>query len=110
MSPRSRRTEVSPPNDFPAWGLFAALLLVTVVAYYPTWQGGVLWDDDAHLTRVDLRSLQGLGRIWFDVGATQPAKPASSAKRQQSRVGGASSHAKHGQQPPKPALDCGRSG
>jgi tetratricopeptide (TPR) repeat protein len=48
---------------------------VTLVAYYPAWQGAPLWDDDAHLTRPELRSIQGLGRIWFDVGATQQYYP-----------------------------------
>ena len=50
-------------------------LLVTLVAYYPAWHGGLLWDDDAHITRVDLRSFEGLWRIWFDVGATQQYYP-----------------------------------
>jgi Flp pilus assembly protein TadD len=82
MSARTRRRPIkrSPdgtpaPSIFPAWIVFFALLLVTLVAYYPAWHGGLLWDDDAHLTRVDLRSLQGLGRIWFDVGATQQYYP-----------------------------------
>ena len=55
--------------------LVPALLLVTLVAYYPAWHGGLLWDDDAHITRVDLRSFEGLWRIWFDVGATQQHYP-----------------------------------
>ena len=80
MSARTRRRPIkrSPepaPSIFPAWILFLALLLVTLAAYYPAWYGGLLWDDDAHITRVDLRSLQGLGRIWFDVGATQQYYP-----------------------------------
>ena len=32
--------------------------------------GGFLWDDDHHVTPAALRSLGGLARIWFDVGAT----------------------------------------
>ena len=63
------------PNDLPAWVLLLALLLVTLAAYYPAWHGGLLWDDDAHITRVDLRSLHGLSRIWFDIGATQRYYP-----------------------------------
>jgi tetratricopeptide (TPR) repeat protein len=57
--------------------LFPALLVVTALAYYPAWHGGVLWDDNAHLTRADLRSTAGLWRIWFDVGATQQYYPVS---------------------------------
>lgn len=80
MSARTRRRPIkrSPepaPSTFPPWALFVALLLVTLVAYYPAWHGGLLWDDDAHITRVDLRSVQGLGRIWFEVGATQQYYP-----------------------------------
>jgi len=37
----------------------------------------LLWDDDAHITRPELRSLDGLYRIWFDVTATQQYYPLS---------------------------------
>ena len=53
----------------------AALLLVTLVAYAPVWHGGMLWDDDAHVTRSAFRSAAGLWRIWFEVGATQQYYP-----------------------------------
>ena len=36
---------------------------------------GFVWDDDAHVTRPDLRSLHGLWRIWFEPGATQQYYP-----------------------------------
>jgi len=52
-----------------------ALLIATLVAYYPAWHGGVLWDDNAHLTRPELQSTAGLWRIWFDIGATQQYYP-----------------------------------
>jgi len=51
------------------------LVLVTLLAYQPAWRGGMVWDDDAHLTRSDLQSVEGLRRIWFDVGATQQYYP-----------------------------------
>ena len=51
------------------------LLAATLVAYYPAWHGGVLWDDNAHLTRPELQSTAGLWRIWFDIGATQQYYP-----------------------------------
>ena len=54
-----------------------ALVAATLLAYSPAWQGGVLWDDNAHLTRSDLQSTAGLWRIWFDVGATQQYYPAT---------------------------------
>jgi tetratricopeptide (TPR) repeat protein len=58
-----------------SWWLFPMLLLATLVAYYPVWHGGLLWDDDQHLTREALRSIDGLWRIWFDIGATQQYYP-----------------------------------
>jgi tetratricopeptide (TPR) repeat protein len=57
------------------WLLLPALLLVTLAAYHPAWHGGMVWDDDAHITRQDLRSTEGLGRIWFGLGATQQYYP-----------------------------------
>jgi protein O-mannosyl-transferase len=48
---------------------------VTLLAYQPAWRGGMLWDDDAHLTRAGLQSLAGLRAIWLDVGATQQYYP-----------------------------------
>ena len=50
----------------PALGLFA----VTLAAYYPALHGGLVWDDDFHVTSPELRSWYGLYRIWFDVGST----------------------------------------
>jgi tetratricopeptide (TPR) repeat protein len=50
-------------------------VLVTLAAYYPAWHGGVLWDDDRHLTSAALQSAGGLWRIWFELGATQQYYP-----------------------------------
>jgi len=57
-----------------AW-TWVVILCATLVAYLPALQGSLLWDDDFHLTRVDLRSWYGLWRIWFDLGATQQYYP-----------------------------------
>lgn len=54
---------------------YVLLIAATFAAYLPAVRGGMLWDDDAHITRVDLRSLHGLWRIWFDPGATQQYYP-----------------------------------
>jgi tetratricopeptide (TPR) repeat protein len=51
------------------------LFVVTLLAYLPAMRGGLVWDDDAHVTRPDLRSVHGLERIWFEVGATQQYYP-----------------------------------
>ncbi len=59
----------------PLWLLVLALTLVTFLAYRPAWHGGNLWDDAAHLTRPELQSIDGLGRIWLELGATQQYYP-----------------------------------
>jgi len=51
------------------------LVIVTLLAYLPAWNGTPIWDDDAHLTKPELRSLEGLGRIWTQPGATQQYYP-----------------------------------
>ncbi len=36
---------------------------------------GLVWNDSDYVTRPELRSLHGLGRIWFDLGATEQYYP-----------------------------------
>src|ERR1043165_3000457 len=76
-----RRQKVSPSKshspriglrDAAAWG---SMFCVTLLAYLPALRGGLLWDDNMHVTRADLQSLHGLWRIWFDLGATQQYYP-----------------------------------
>ncbi len=57
------------------WFLLPLLLFATLLAYQPAWRGGMLFDDEAHVTSSELRSPQGLRRIWFEVGATQQYYP-----------------------------------
>jgi len=51
--------------------LFAAVFFV----YRPAWHGELIWDDDTHLTRTELRTWAGLARIWAEPGATQQYYP-----------------------------------
>ena len=53
----------------------ALIFCATVLTYLPAVRGGFLWDDDAHVTKADLRSPHGLERIWGEVGATQQYYP-----------------------------------
>src|SRR6516165_9765176 len=55
--------------------LCALLLCGTLAAYRPALRGALLWDDNMHVTAPELRPLHGLGRIWFDLGATQQYYP-----------------------------------
>jgi len=54
---------------------YAVILCATILAYLPALNGTLLWDDSSHVTRLDLRSLHGLWRIWFVPGATQQYYP-----------------------------------
>jgi len=56
--------------------LFALLLLIfTSLAYLPALNGTPIWDDDAHITRPELRSWDGLIKIWTQPGSTQQYYP-----------------------------------
>lgn len=56
--------------------ILAALLLLAVFsAYGPALNGGLLWDDEAHVTAPELRSMEGLARIWTEPGAAQQYYP-----------------------------------
>ncbi len=56
-------------------GAGTLIFYVTLVAYLPVLYGGFLWDDDFHVTQPDLQSVEGLRRIWCEVGATQQYYP-----------------------------------
>jgi protein O-mannosyl-transferase len=95
MSRRKRRSEPAAPQRSPReslasggaaperspsfglwdWLFIVALLVAVVLVYHPAWQGGLIWDDDHHVTPPAIRSWWGLCRIWFDVKATQQYYP-----------------------------------
>lgn len=71
---------VEPQQRFPAFTVteraaLIALVAATFLAYFPAWFGAPVWDDNAHMTAPALRGLDGLRRIWFEVGATQQYYP-----------------------------------
>lgn len=54
----------------------ALVFLAVLIAYLPVFSAGFIWDDQpGHVTRPELRSLDGLRRIWFEQGATQQYYP-----------------------------------
>lgn len=57
------------------WLAVGLVFAMTIVAYLPAMHGGILWDDEAHITREHLRSVDGLRRIWVELGATQQYYP-----------------------------------
>jgi protein O-mannosyl-transferase len=75
MPPAPRPTSAPTPDLLRRLLVLLGLVAVVFVCYLPSLRGGFVWDDDGHVTRAELRSLEGLGRIWFDVGATQQYYP-----------------------------------
>jgi len=59
----------------PWWLGWLGLAVLCALAYHPAVHGGFLWDDEAHVTKAELRPAAALGRIWFELGATQQYYP-----------------------------------
>ena len=58
------------------WLGVGAILACTLLAYLPALQGGYVWDDDRYVTdNLTLRSVEGLARIWGEIGAVPQYYP-----------------------------------
>jgi tetratricopeptide (TPR) repeat protein len=57
------------------WFFCLILAVVTMMAYQPAWHGQLLWDDENCTTPLELRSFDGLRRIWFQPRATAQYYP-----------------------------------
>ena len=58
------------------WLPALALAAITILAYLPALDRGFIWDDDTYVTRNStLHDLNGLRRIWFEVGAVPQYYP-----------------------------------
>ncbi|HVT72743.1 MAG TPA: tetratricopeptide repeat protein [Lacunisphaera sp.] len=68
-SPRAAAT------GWPEYWMWVLVFAAVLLAYFPAMHAEFIWDDDGHVTRTDLRSLGGLVRIWFEIGATQQYYP-----------------------------------
>jgi tetratricopeptide (TPR) repeat protein len=65
----------SPGSRGSLWWTAALILGLTLACYWPALRGGRLWDDEAHVTRPDLRPVAGLVQIWTNLHATQQYYP-----------------------------------
>lgn len=75
---KDAETTPSTPLALPAPRPLLVLILLSalaVIAYLPAMRGELIWDDEAHVTKPELRSFSGLRRIWFEIGATQQYYP-----------------------------------
>jgi protein O-mannosyl-transferase len=70
--PLSRRSLGQRRSD---WFFCLILAVITMLAYQPAWHGSLLWDDQANMATPELRSLDGLRRIWFVPRTTQQYYP-----------------------------------
>ena len=57
------------------WWTAALILALTLACYWPALRGEMVWDDDAHVTRPEIRSVAGLWQIWANLRATQQYYP-----------------------------------
>ncbi len=73
----SAEVAASRPEDSRAKDLLwiVGIVALCFAVYLPSLSGEFLWDDPAHVTRAELRSLDGLRRIFFEFGATQEYYP-----------------------------------
>jgi protein O-mannosyl-transferase len=58
-----------------ALGMGVLLFGLALSCYWPALRGALLWDDNFHVTKPELRSWAGLGRIWADLHATKQYYP-----------------------------------
>ncbi len=65
----------SPPANFKSWIRGVLLGLAILFCFARSLSGGFIWNDSEYVTRPELRSLAGLGRIWTEPGATEQYYP-----------------------------------
>jgi len=70
MSGCGNATKETPTGAFgwKSWLFVVGLVVAVFLVYQPAWHGGYLFDDNQHVTRLELRSWHGLHRIWFEIG------------------------------------------
>lgn len=72
MKTTDTEAKASGPRLTPA----AALLILAVIAYYPIFNAGFVWDDDAYVAaNPTLRDFDGLERIWLEPTASPQYYP-----------------------------------
>ena len=59
----------------PGLRLYALIFCATLAAYFPALKAGFIWNDADYVTKPALQSVGGLGRILFEVGATEQYYP-----------------------------------
>jgi protein O-mannosyl-transferase len=57
------------------WVWSILLVLAVLIAYWPGTRNGFIWDDNQHVTKPELQSLDGLARIWTQPGVVNQYYP-----------------------------------
>lgn len=81
-SPKKNQPAAEAPpatRHLPEWVVMLALLLLAFAAYYPSLNGGFVWDDDSWTANIEplLRDGAGLWKMWRDPTALQQYYPLS---------------------------------
>ncbi|MHC4088741.1 MAG: tetratricopeptide repeat protein [Planctomycetota bacterium] len=64
-------TQARRPETPWVWAGAAVIVVGVLIAYAPAMCGGFIWDDDRYVVdNPTLRTVEGLSRIWFELGAT----------------------------------------
>lgn len=72
----TKKNQASTQSSSSSAGWCLLIFAATLIAYFPALRAGFIWDDfPGHVTRPELRSVSGLARIWFELGATQQYYP-----------------------------------
>jgi tetratricopeptide (TPR) repeat protein len=58
-----------------AWLLPTLVFALALFCYWPAMHGVQLWDDPAHIPQPEMRTWEGLGRMWTEANATQQYYP-----------------------------------
>jgi protein O-mannosyl-transferase len=64
-----------PARRVSLWIAAPLILGLTLACYWPALHGGLVWDDDFHVTKPELRSVAGLWQIWSNVYAVHQYYP-----------------------------------
>ena len=57
------------------WGMGLLVFGLVLACYWPSLRGELIWNDREYVPTPQLRSLEGLGRIWMQPGATEQYYP-----------------------------------
>lgn len=72
----SRLTSEMPITWKHALVIFSVIFVVLLISYSPSLRGDFLWDDDDYVEQNEtLRTIEGLGDIWFELGAVPQYYP-----------------------------------